>query len=278
LLASFDLIHTANRQTVTNHNAIRFRVAAWKAGSAVGEFEVSQFSQILQIQPAAIAGAGARIDRRGFHISMSDRLRHQRNRRAVVERMADMNMSKPVPFRTASRVLGHPGGTFERKLTIPTNHPRHLSPRALSWQDRVQILMRLGMKTFQINAYQILATGLAVTTVAMVAPAQAETLSGTWSGSGYVQSANGQRERVRCRVTYDPQGSKVVGVRANCASSGNSIRQTGELLRIRPGYYAGDFYNRQFDIGGRIHVTVRGSTQTVTFRSSAVRGRLRLRK
>jgi hypothetical protein len=28
----------------------------------VGEFEVSQFSQILQIQPTAIAGAGARID------------------------------------------------------------------------------------------------------------------------------------------------------------------------------------------------------------------------
>jgi hypothetical protein len=62
LLASFELIHTANRQTVTNHNAIRFRVAAWKAGSSVGEFEVSQFSQILQIQPTAIAGAGARID------------------------------------------------------------------------------------------------------------------------------------------------------------------------------------------------------------------------
>jgi hypothetical protein len=95
-----------NRQTVTNHNAIRFRVAAWKAGSSVGEFEVSQFSQILQIQPAAIAGAGVRIDRRGFHISMSDRLRHQRNRRAVVERMTDMSMSKPVPFRTAMRSLG----------------------------------------------------------------------------------------------------------------------------------------------------------------------------
>jgi hypothetical protein len=110
------------------------------------------------------------------------------------------------------------------------------------------------------------------------ASAAAAGLNGTWSGSGYIKPVDGQRENVRCRVSYDRQSQRVFGVRATCASSSNSIRQTGELLMIRPNYYAGDFYNQQFDIGGRIRVTVRGNVQTVTFSSSSGGGQLTLRK
>jgi hypothetical protein len=41
LLASIDLIHPANRQAIAHDNAIRFRIAAWKAGGVVREFEVN---------------------------------------------------------------------------------------------------------------------------------------------------------------------------------------------------------------------------------------------
>jgi len=41
LLATFDLIHAANRQAIAHDNAIRFRLASWEAGGAVREFEAS---------------------------------------------------------------------------------------------------------------------------------------------------------------------------------------------------------------------------------------------
>lgn len=132
------------------------------------------------------------------------------------------------------------------------------------------------MKTFSFLLATI--TGTALAAGAAVAPVHAAALGGTWSGGGYVKPGEGQRENVRCRVTYDRQSSKVYGVRATCASSGNSIRQTGEVLFIRPGRFAGDFYNQQFDVGGRITVSVRGSRQTVTFSGSGVSGRLTLSK
>jgi len=122
----------------------------------------------------------------------------------------------------------------------------------------------------------ILAAFLMTGTV--VTSASAASLNGTWSGSGYVQPREGNRESVRCRVTYDRQSSRVYGVRATCASSSNSIRQTGEVLMIRSNLFAGDFYNPQFDIGGRIRITVSGSIQTVTFSGRGVTGQLTLRK
>jgi len=112
----------------------------------------------------------------------------------------------------------------------------------------------------------------------MAAPAQSANLGGSWSGSGFVHPRSGTRETVRCRVTYNRQSSKVFGVRATCASKSASLRQTGEVLLIRPGRYVGDFYNRQFDVGGRISVTLRGARQTVTFTGDGIKGRLTLRK
>ena len=109
-------------------------------------------------------------------------------------------------------------------------------------------------------------------------PAAAASLAGSWSGGGSIKPASGQRERVRCRVSYSRLTRKVFSVSARCATSSATIRQTGELLMIRPNLYVGDFYNRQFDIRGRIRVVISGSSQTVTLSSRNGNGRLRLRK
>jgi len=119
-----------------------------------------------------------------------------------------------------------------------------------------------------------LALGFAVPTQA----AHAEILSGTWSGSGYVQPKEGKRESVRCRVTYSPQGTKVVAVAATCASASVTIRQTGSLSMVSDTRYVGDFHNPEYDISGRVRVTISGSSQTVTFSSARGGGSMKLHR
>lgn len=109
-------------------------------------------------------------------------------------------------------------------------------------------------------------------------PLYAASLSGAWSGGGYISPSKGKRERVSCRVSYSRQSSKVYSVAAVCATTSAKIRQSGEVLMVRPNLYVGDFYNRQLDISGRIRVVIRGSRQTVTMSSSSGGGRLSLRK
>lgn len=120
---------------------------------------------------------------------------------------------------------------------------------------------------------------LFITSFALPAiPVAAAEINGSWSGSGYIHPRSGNRERVRCVVRYSQQSSRVFGVSANCASSSGSIRQTGEVLKVRSNTYVGDFHNRQFDIRGRVRVQVSGGRQTVTFSSSDGSGRLSLRR
>jgi hypothetical protein len=122
---------------------------------------------------------------------------------------------------------------------------------------------------------------LALATAVIILPASlaaAATLDGSWSGEGVITPRNGARERIRCRVRYVRLSAKVYSVSATCASASNTIRQTGELLMVRPNLFVGDFYNRQYDMRGRIRVVVRGSTQNVTLSSRDGSGWLRLRR
>ncbi len=109
-------------------------------------------------------------------------------------------------------------------------------------------------------------------------PAHAASLEGSWRGGGYVTPKSGKRERVRCRVSFIRQSAKVFGVSATCASASTTIRQTGQLLRVNPSRYVGDFYNSQYDISGRVRVVVRGSSLKVTFSSASGGGYLSLRR
>lgn len=129
-----------------------------------------------------------------------------------------------------------------------------------------------------MNVLRLLPLAFAAILVAHPGAARADILSGDWSGSGYVQPREGKRESVRCRVTYTPQGAKVVAVAATCASSSVTIRQTGSLSMVTNNKYVGDFHNPEYDISGRVRVTVSGGSQTVTFSSARGGGSMTLRR
>ncbi len=96
-------------------------------------------------------------------------------------------------------------------------------------------------------------------------PTAAASLQGSWSGKGYVSPKEGARESVTCRISYSQESGNVFGVKATCASPSANIRQTGEVLMVNPNLFVGDFYNPDFDMSGRVRVTLSGSSQTVTF-------------
>lgn len=117
-------------------------------------------------------------------------------------------------------------------------------------------------------------------TAALVAPLHADPvpLEGDWKGSGTVEPAEGPAEKVRCRINYKRETDKVFRLDAKCATTSNQINQTGELLKVNPGVYVGEFYIASYDIAGRIRVVIEGSVQTMTFKSSRGHGRLTLEK
>ncbi|MEZ5925672.1 MAG: hypothetical protein R3D57_14930 [Hyphomicrobiaceae bacterium] len=106
----------------------------------------------------------------------------------------------------------------------------------------------------------------------------ASILEGTWSGTGYVQPRDGQRERVTCKVVYRQLNPTVHSVKATCATASMKIIQTGELSTVREGRYIGDLANLQYKIFGRVRVIVQGNNQNVTFTSEAGEGTLALKR
>lgn len=108
--------------------------------------------------------------------------------------------------------------------------------------------------------------------------AGAASLEGVWSGSGVVNPKDGQREKVRCRISYGRESENVFSVSATCATASVKFRQTGKLLKVNPTRYVGDFHNPEYDVSGRVRVIVRGSVQTVTFKSARGSGSVTLTK
>ncbi len=108
--------------------------------------------------------------------------------------------------------------------------------------------------------------------------ADAASLQGSWTGKGYVSPKEGARESVTCRISYSQESGTVYGVKATCASPSANIRQTGEVLMVNPNLFVGDFYNPQYDLSGRVRVTISGSSQTVTFSGDHGSGSISLTK
>lgn len=123
-----------------------------------------------------------------------------------------------------------------------------------------------------------------LTPLLVVAPRAANSaaaLAGEWSGEGTVTQIEGPTEKVRCRVSYKQESAKVFGVTAQCASTSKMMKQTGELLEVRPGVYTGEFNLTEFDISGRVRVEIdeeNGETQTVTFKSRKGEGEVILNR
>ncbi|MBQ0817509.1 MAG: hypothetical protein QNK17_09960 [Hyphomicrobiaceae bacterium] len=108
--------------------------------------------------------------------------------------------------------------------------------------------------------------------------AAATSLSGTWSGSGMVAPKDGESEKVSCRISYSEQSSTSVGVDIKCRSTSKKMRQVGRLRQVSPTQYVGRFSNAKHNISGQVTVTVKGSVQTVTFKSSNGQARVTLKK
>ena len=113
-------------------------------------------------------------------------------------------------------------------------------------------------------------------TLAPTTAASAAVLAGEWRGEGTVTQTEGPTEKVRCRVSYKQESAKVYGVEAQCASTSKKMKQTGELLEVRPGVFTGSFNLPQYDVSGRVRVVVDGETQTVTFKSPRGEGQVTL--
>jgi len=119
----------------------------------------------------------------------------------------------------------------------------------------------------------------AVAMSAVPAPtARADGFAGLWRGSGYVNPAEGRRERVRCRVVYTPSGRERYAVTARCATQSTNIEQVGEIRRSGRDSYIGNFYNADYNVRGSIRIRVQGGRQAVSLSSQAGTGELTLFK
>ncbi len=109
--------------------------------------------------------------------------------------------------------------------------------------------------------------------------AQAASIAGSWSGSGFVQLKTGQKERVRCRVSYSKSTGRTFGLSATCASTAGTISQSGRVVQLKGGNrYSGRLYNPEHNVAGKIVVSVNGLHQTVTVTSSQGQGKFTLRR
>ncbi len=127
-----------------------------------------------------------------------------------------------------------------------------------------------------LNAFWCICLVVAVCVFCTQAQAQSKGLAGYWRGSGFVSPAKGKRERVRCRVWISRTSGQTYDVKARCASQAVNIDQVGSVRRIGGNSYAGNFFNADFNIRGRIRITLRGNRQAVALSSKAGSGRLTL--
>ena len=120
----------------------------------------------------------------------------------------------------------------------------------------------------------------ALLSVAFIAPLQADPtpLEGSWSGSDTMQRMDDPPQKLTCRVKYKRETDKVFRLAAKCVTISTTVNQTGQLLRVNPGVYVGEFHVASYDISGRIRVVIDDTVQTMTFKSSLAKGTVTLTK
>ena len=113
-------------------------------------------------------------------------------------------------------------------------------------------------------------------------------LAGTWSGGGTLSTSDGMQERLRCRATYDVDGSgSEVNLNLRCASASYNFDLTGnaayrggaisgswsESTRNASGTISGQASGDRIDAAARgdnfsanLSLTTQGSRQTVSIR------------
>ncbi len=115
--------------------------------------------------------------------------------------------------------------------------------------------------------------------VGLVNPSEAEpSLSGSWSGSGWISFASGTREKARCRARYSKASSNSYRMRATCATTSGKASQTATVYRLSRGRYRGSFHNTEYNVSGTIRVVVRGRSQSVSLAGDGASASFSMRK
>lgn len=105
-------------------------------------------------------------------------------------------------------------------------------------------------------------------------PADAASLSGSWSGGGKVQYGD-TREKASCRARFSRSGS-AYSMNAACATPSGRVDQSAEVFQVGPNRYRGNFVNSQYGISGTISISVRGDTMSVNLSGGSSTGSLQL--
>lgn len=135
--------------------------------------------------------------------------------------------------------------------------------------------------------HRTLATGpLALTALAVTlaligllpasAIAQTSGLAGNWSGTGRIILTTGDTERARCRASIRQQAGRTFAVSAVCATPSTRIAQSARVQQVSANAYEGQFYNREYDVGGRIWIRLRGDRLTATLTGGGATGTMNL--
>ena len=126
----------------------------------------------------------------------------------------------------------------------------------------------------------LLASSLALALGALVStsPAEAASITGSWSGGGTVHLTSGHVETVRCRVSYEKSTGRTFLLHATCATTAGTFKQSGRIVKLSGTRYSGRLYSDQYDVSGDVKISVNGRRQTVSVSSPKGSGRLSLSK
>jgi hypothetical protein len=117
--------------------------------------------------------------------------------------------------------------------------------------------------------------------MALAVPVQAEpdVLAGSWSGGGSVQPVDGDKEVVRCRITYKKDIGRTYLIHAICSVPGiGRYEQTGRVVKVSNTRFTGRLYSDQYSVTGNVAISVSGSRQTISISSPNGTGRLTMSK
>ncbi len=116
--------------------------------------------------------------------------------------------------------------------------------------------------------------------LSVASAASAASLVGSWSGRGSVRLASGQVEPVSCKVSYAKGDSagKTFTLNSKCAFTGGTFALYGRVSKRSANSYRGSLYGDQSTVSGKISISVRGNSQSVSVRNSKGAGSLTLRR
>lgn len=94
-------------------------------------------------------------------------------------------------------------------------------------------------------------------------PAQAGSIEGNWNGSGVAVLKSGEKEPIRCRISYEKSSGRTFTISANCAHANGTFQQSGRIVQTSETSFSGRLYSDQYSVAGDISISLTGSSQTL---------------